>query len=308
MDCKASKPVDRVYGLLGLLAHFGPGAHTLPSTLTGTIDHTRNLNELFWDIAFTRLFPPDTSTADEENQLEGIERWVEALPALGKVLACPFTHKNLQSVVNERVTPLFGGKARLALSLVDICRHASIPNSTIWVKMTDIWPPHIRASWPTKLYARRLLFDPGEILKNRTTRFQRLLGCLLLETTKSDMDENDLYQAVCIGLEMSRVGKFGGKWNCGFHQINLDSVWAVPEREVYIRFICVIDPVIEPFSQVPCCSVTWPLGNLHRCRTQDRYLVIPGTACRLCLQDLHLCPSGWATLDHWEGFLNVRRS
>ncbi|KAH8779866.1 heterokaryon incompatibility protein-domain-containing protein [Diaporthe sp. PMI_573] len=153
-DCSASKPVDRIYGLLGLLARCGEGTYTLPSTLTGTIDYTRDLREIYWDIAFTRPFSMDPSIIDENDRMEVIEHWVDLLPTTAGVLSCPFTPESLRYADNERMTPLFRKKARLALSLVDMCREAVMIDSSILIYLKFTSSSNSWGTWPTK----RLVF------------------------------------------------------------------------------------------------------------------------------------------------------
>lgn len=206
-DCNASKPLDRIYSLLGLLARCRGGTKSLPPALSGTIDYTRDLREIYWDIAFTRPFSIDPSTIDENDRMEVIERWVDLLPAIGQVLPCPFTPDSLRYADCDRATPLCKDKARLTRFFVDICRQAVIDDRSL-LELSDDFSRKFGRPWPTKRCARRLWSDPSRNLQSLGTRlqFQRLLGSLLIETAKSrDIDEEDVYQATIISLKMSTM-------------------------------------------------------------------------------------------------------
>lgn len=306
-DCDATKPVDRIYGLLGLLARCGDGTSRLPTTLTGPIDYTRDLREVYWDTALMSPFSIDASTMDENDQIEVIERWVDLLPALGQVLDCPFAPRSLRYADNERATRLCRSKASLALSLVDLCRIASIIDSNISIKQADTFSRESWRLWPTKRCAHRLWSDASKTLKGQTLQFQRLLASLLLETSRSrGIDANDEYQAAIIALVMSKKELCRGWWKCVSNQSISNSTPSAPGNEVNLSFDCSIGPAA---SQLPCslsitgasCPRPW-----HQCLTLDRYLEIDcpwqRATWKLSLEDLCFRKEEGC----WKGTLNVK--
>lgn len=306
-DCYASKPVDRIYGLLGLLARCGDGTNRLPATLTGTISYTRALREVYWDIALMTPFSIDSSTVDGNDHIEVIERWVNLLPTLGLVLDYPFTPENLWYADNEGSTRQCKDKARLALFLVALCRQANITNSSILIKQTDTFPRESWSSRPIKLSADHLWYNPSQNLKRQTVQFHRLLGSLLLERSRG-MNENDEYQAAIIGLIMSQTERSRGRWNCVSDQSILDISPSAPGNELEFSFDCSIGPTS---SQLPCSLLSTTLrsrpGNMsHQCRTPDRYLLIhwpqQGETWKLSLEDLYKGEDE----DYWRGTLKVK--
>lgn len=306
-DCYASKFTDRFYGLLGLVAHCGDGTNRLPATLTGTIDYTRDLMGVYWDIALIKPFSVDSSTIDENDHIEVIERWVDLLPTLGGVLDCSFTSESLWRADIERMTRQCRDKARIALFLVDLCREATITDISILIKQTDTFPQELWRSRPIKRSAYRLWHDPSQNLKRQTLQFHRLLGSLLLERSRG-INEDDEYQAAIIGLIMSQRECRRGRWSCVSDQSIPDSTLSAPENEVDFSFDCSIGPTS---SQLPCSLRSTTSRSRseqlsHQCRTPDRYLLIhwpwQGETWKLSLEDL--CKG--EDEDYWRGTLKVK--
>lgn len=311
-DCDASRPVDRIYGLLGLLARCGDGTNILPTSLTGTIDYTRDVREIYWNIALTSPFSIDPSTIDENDYIKVTERWVDLLPTLGQIMTCPFTPESLRYAYNQRTTLLSKTKAHLALYLVDICRQTVMTDSSIFIKEADAFSREFCKSWPTKRSAQRLWRSwsyHSEFWNDPTFQMSRLLSSLLLETSNGRrMDEKDQYQAALIGLKMSKMVHGRGEWTCRPHSRIGDRTWRGPGEEVDFDLDCSIGLAA---SQLPCYSLSNardlpPPWGSHQCLIPDRYRTIDcpwqRASWELSLKDLCFRKEE----GHWRGTLNVK--
>lgn len=300
MHCKASKTVDRIYGLLGLLQRCDDGIDTLPYILTQPIDYTRDWREVFWEIALTYRPITDPAIISGDENMNNMTRWAAVLYGLGKSLSCPFSRESLQYAYNERATPLCRNKAHVALRVVDICRQAVMINITIMLLLEEGVPAVYTSSWPTKPCARQLWFRPPVGSSCQPFQdIQLLLSTLVMETDEiQGMDENDKYQAAVIGMTMFAGERREGLWSCVPHQ----SILGPLEHKNEVRFEC---EITMPSSQLPCSSLVTKssassLGKPHQCRTLDRYLVIERTGWRLSLKELQ-----YMRKDYWRGILNV---
>lgn len=276
--CKASKYVDRIYGLLGLLERCGDGTDTLPSILAEPIDYERDWREVYWEIVLTYHPRPDSSiTFGSGDNGTGVTSWMHFLPQLGQSLSCPFTRESLQCADNERATPLCRKNARIALNVVDICRQAAMTDIDIIICEPDASDVHIydgpslSPTTPTSLSEIKLWKQ--HLVRHSVNPFpdiQLLLGTLLITSAGTqDMERNDEYQAALIGLRISRSERREGAWNCVERSM----------RGPLGHSINVKCELRMPCSQLPCSShTTTPsassLPKSHRCRTSDRYLVI----------------------------------
>lgn len=321
-NCKASKTVDRIYGLLGLLERCGDVTDTLPSIVAQPIDYSRDKREVYWEIALTYHPPTDFSGITDHRYRKVITEWLDYLPGWGESLSCPFTRESLQCADNDHATVLCRNKARIALCVVDICREVVMANTSTLVRLRDpitpgSWiqarysvPPGScnsswssilpEGSWPTKLCARQLWAGPlDDHSFSRWQEIQLLLSTLLMETNETQgMDEDEKYQAVLIGLRIADREYPEGKWNCV-----PQSMEGPLGHSIEVRFECII---WLASSHLPCSSLsTTPSASSfqtsHQCQTSDRYLIIERKGWRLSLKDLHYVREE----EKWRGSLNV---
>lgn len=303
-NCKASKTLDRIYGLLGLLERCSDGTHPLPTVLAQPIDYTRDSREVYWEIALTYHPISDEFRISGHRYKVSIWHWLDYLDELGRTLSCPFTRESLQYADNERATPLCREKAQIALSVLDVCKQAVMADVSIWVPDTR-GPASSTSSWPAKACSRQLWSEPpylGESPLPLQHYMQLILGTLLIDTTPfQGVDGIDQYQAAVIGLTMFISERRESVWNCIPHQ----SMEEPLEHNIEFRIAYKIGTAS---SQLPCSllstpSSAEPLQESHECQTSDRYLVIERTGWRLSLKlgDLRYT-RGEA---YWEGTLHV---
>ncbi|KAI7779878.1 Heterokaryon incompatibility protein 6 [Diaporthe eres] len=247
--CEASKTLDRIYGLLGLLERSSDDTEKLPYILTQAIDYTRDWTEIYWEIALTYQPLIESTIISGQRDREIITRWVDFLPGLGESFSCPFTRESLQYADNERAAPFCRNMARLALFVSDTCSETIITDVRIRIQPQDSMHPKIcTPSWPTKPGARDFSLSPPSHLKSSTAPkgyryadqnpgLSAVLATVCIETAGiRDMKENDKYQAAFIGLKMFRPGGRNGGWNCTPHQ----SMEGTLERKVKVSFDCEI--------------------------------------------------------------------
>lgn len=289
-DCKASKDVDRIYGLLGLLERCGDGIDALPPILTGAIEYGRELSEVYWEIALTYRPLKDTSIVGGDRCKDMHECWVRFVCYSAKFFSSSFSAHGLQYPASERASQLCRNKARTALRFIDLCRSVMINDFRIKVRaLSDDKEFHSReSSWPTKPGARQIWFKEK---KDQFHDFQYFIGALFIETNDSQcMDENDEYQAVFMGLAMLKPNDWEGAWECKLRQ----SMGGPMIHNRRITFECQVS-LQTPSSQFPgfpCSSSSGKSSaslfqESHQCKTQDRYLAIQSIGWTLsfeCLQ------------------------
>lgn len=284
-DCKASKDVDRIYGLLGLLARCGNEIDALPPILTGAIDYTRKLNEVYWEIALTYCPLDDTSSVVSDRYRSILAHWVNFIYDSAPYFSCPISSQSLQYAASERAPQSCRNMARTALRVIDLCTSAMRTDIGIRIHALPDDKSCRRSSWLTKPCTRQLWpqGDPDEFRD-----FQKLLGTLFIETDESQcMDENDEYRAVYMGLKMLEIKRWEGEWECEPRQSKEGPL--VHNRS--ISFECQVTTPSSQFPELPCSSNPATSGALpfqesHQCKTQDRYLVIQSTGWRLSLEGL----------------------
>lgn len=276
-DCKASRDVDRIYGLLGLLQRCGDGIDALPPVLTGATEYGRGLSEVYWEIALTYRPLKDSSIVDNDQYKDMLERWMRFVCRSAEFFSCSFSTTGLQYAASERASQSCRNKARTALRVVKLCKSAIPADFSIEIRPSSSeWRfRSCESSWPTKPCARRLWLEAD------TSRFrylQNLLGALFIETSESQcMGENEEYQAVYMGLQMLETDDWEGAWECEPRQSMEGPV--IQNRSV--RFECQVD-LSSRFSGLPCSLNSGkpsasPFQESHQCKTQDRYLAIQST-------------------------------
>lgn len=299
--CKASKTVDRIYGLLGLLERCGGGIDTLTPVLVRPIDYTRDWREVYWEIVLTHHTPADSSIAYESRYEEASARWLAFLRELGQSFSCPFTEESLKYAVNKRATPLCRNKAHIALLVIDICRQVVMTSIVIQLPYANSQNA-CSHFWPTKPCARQLWLETRHGSSCEPfDDIQLLLSTLLIETAEIEgMDDIDKYQAAIIGLKMFETERGKGRWSCIRHQ----SITKGPlGHNIKVSFQCEIS---TDSSHLSCSEHLGTLSNSpslgdHQCRTSDRYLVIERTGWRLSFKDLRYVRAE----TNWTGSLNV---
>lgn len=283
-NCKASKTLDRIYGLLGLLERCSDGTHPLPTVLAEPIDYTRDSREVCWEIALTYHISDEFRISGDRYKVS-MSQWLDYLDDLGRSLSCPLTRESLQYADNERATPLCRKKAQIALSVLDIYRQVVMADISIWIPDTR-HRASTTSSWPTKTCARQLWSNPPfleDTFGSPYTYIQLPLGTLFIETAAFEgMDDDDKYQAAVIGMTMFMDERREGVWSCMAHQ----SMEEPLEHNIEFRIACKIGTAS---LQLPCSSLsttssTESLRKSHQCLTSDRYLVIERTGWRLSLK------------------------
>lgn len=285
-DCKASKEVDRIYGLLGLLARCGdgPGEDALPPILTGTIDYKREWSQVYWETVLTYRPIKDISVVAVKKYRRMLEIWVDFFLKSAEAFSCPVSSQSLQDAASERAPQSCRDKARTALRVIDVCRLPIGNDIQIRIKaLPDDGHLHShKSSWPTKPGARQLWHEAES---GDFRDFQNLLATLFIDTDESShWDENEEYQAVYMGLKILSE-KWGGAWECEPHH----NVEGSPVHNRSVSFGCQVEVHSQQPPGLPCSlssatSSASPIQEAHQCKTQDRYLVIQSTGWRLSLE------------------------
>lgn len=288
-DCKASRDVDRIYGLLGLLKRCGDGPDSLPPILTRPIEYSREWPEVYWEIALTYRPLKDTSIVDGDKYREMLGGWVSFVYYSARYFSCPSSRLSLHYATSKYAPQLCKNKARTALRVIDLCTATMIPDFTIRIKASSNnknYHSYV-SSWQTKPGTRQL-WSKGE--SGDFCDFHNLLGALFIETGGSQcLDENEEYQAVYLGLEMLKLKDCEGAraWQCEPRQ----GIKGLLMNNRCVRFECQVTLPSAQSPGLPCSlntaiSSVSPVQEFHQCKTQDRYLVVQSTGWRLSLEGL----------------------
>lgn len=286
--CKASKDIDRINGLLGLLQRCGDGnpIDALPSILAGTVDDERQLSEVYWEIVLTYRPLKDTSNVEGDQYRSILASWVDFAYGSARSYSCPFSRQSLQHAVSKPLPTSCEKKAHTALQIIELCTSAMMVDVQIRINaVSDADYSHSRKlSWLAMPGPRQLWSKAGS---GDFRHFQLLLAALFIEADRSrDIDENDEYQAVYMGLKMLESERREAAWKCK-RPIGVKGLLE-PRRS--LSFECQVSTDPPEFQELPCSlnlatSSASPFQETHQCETQDRYLAMPSKGWEVRLEN-----------------------
>lgn len=202
--CQASRPIDRIYGLFGLLNTHGTEK---PSNLESLrVDYNRDITSVFWDVVFScRIL----AVGDEMGGFFDTElsQFVESVPLLAKSLGCSqaFSPQALCSYSEAVQDTSLRRMAELTGRMVHVFQQIG---GGIRAQPTKDWkvtrePARKTRPWVKVPYS------------NYMQEFELEIAAFFLEYANfDDVGESGEVHAACIASKLVQKARFSGEWTC----------------------------------------------------------------------------------------------
>ena len=103
--CEATKIVDRIYGLFGLLRLHEAGSSSTIQSKSLTVDYDRDIRSVFWDVIFACRVSI-TWVEDKASVNDDLSHFTKLFPLLAKSLNCSFSLQSLLCYLEAGKDPL----------------------------------------------------------------------------------------------------------------------------------------------------------------------------------------------------------
>lgn len=213
MLCQASRPVDRIYGLMGLIrAH---GSETSSDFESFTVDYNKDITSVFWEIVFScRILTVayERVAEDEREVFLQYERkqFVDSVPLFADSLGCSqaFSPQGLCCYSETDQNPSLRRMARLTSRMVHVLRQVGIGLYALPIRDQSA------SNWrPTRESAHKCRPDNG--LEGFMARFGLEIAALFLESAEfDDVGESGEIHAACIASKLAEKATSRGEWTC----------------------------------------------------------------------------------------------